>query len=78
MRLESLNDDNANNSINCNVASCNYNNEKGKCTLKSIQVSCTCNKHNCNDTYDTICNSFCPNKNHDYEMAEEIMEELII
>lgn len=62
--------------INCNVASCNYNNEKGKCTLSNVQIGCTCNENSCSDTYDTICNSFCPSINQDYEMAKEILEDL--
>ena len=68
--------DSGNNSINCSVIGCNYNNEKGKCTLKEIQIGCTVNSNYCNNTMDTICNSFCPSVNLDYELAEEILDEL--
>ncbi|MBR6949955.1 MAG: DUF1540 domain-containing protein [Bacilli bacterium] len=62
--------------INCSVVGCNYNDEKGKCTLSNIQIGCTTNNKNCNNTLDTICNSFCPSINVDYEMAEEIVDFL--
>lgn len=70
-------DDEGNNCINCSVSGCNYNNEKGKCTLSNIQIGCTSNAENCNDSSDTICNSFCPSKNYfDYEIATEILDDL--
>ena len=65
-----------NKAINCDVSSCRHNNEKGKCTLSDVQISCTCNEHNCHDSYYTICNSFSPSVDLNYEMAEEIVEEL--
>lgn len=69
-------DNRGNDSINCSVSSCNYNNEQGKCILENIQIACTTNENYCNDTYETICNSFCPSVNQDYEMAREILEDL--
>ena len=36
-----------------------YNDDsKYLCTLKEINISCTCNKENCNTKTETICNSF--------------------
>ena len=47
------------NNIICDVDSCNYNNqEKGTCSLKSIKVSCTCDKSDCLTSKETICQSF--------------------
>lgn len=68
--------DNGNGCINCSVSGCNYNNEKGKCTLPTVQIGCTVNANYCNNTMDTICNSFCPSINLDYEIAEEILDNL--
>ncbi len=71
--MDLFNDEN--NNINCSVNGCNYNSGKGKCTLKNIQISTTKGKkYNCRE--DTVCSSFCPSVNIDYEMAEEIIEEL--
>lgn len=73
---EDMYDNSGNESINCIVVGCSYNNEKGKCTLENIQVGSTSNNRYCNST-DTICNSFCPSKNYlDYEIAEEILDDL--
>ncbi len=48
-----------NDKIICDVDSCNYNNsEKGTCSLKTIKVSCTCNKNDCQTSKETICQSF--------------------
>ncbi len=45
--------------IKCNVESCKYNNEKNcLCNLDSIDVTCTCNKCECKNKVETICNSF--------------------
>ena len=45
--------------IKCNVINCKHNNDEDYlCTLKEIDVSCTCNKEKCNDKSETICNSF--------------------
>jgi len=50
---------NSNQKIKCEVKSCKFNNEiEYLCTLKEIDVSCTCNKNNCKDKIETICNSF--------------------
>ena len=34
-----------NDCITCEVASCNYNNEKGKCTLSNIKIGTENNNH---------------------------------
>lgn len=48
-----------NQKIKCNVESCKYNNEKDcLCNLDSIDVTCTCNKCECKNKVETICNSF--------------------
>ncbi len=48
-----------NDKIMCDVDSCNYNNsEEGTCNLKTIKVSCTCNKKDCQTSKETICQSF--------------------
>lgn len=45
--------------IKCEVESCKYNDDSNYlCTLDEIDVSCTCNKNNCNNKKETICNSF--------------------
>lgn len=45
--------------IKCDVSNCKYNNDtKYLCTLDEIDISCTCDKNNCNDKKETICNSF--------------------
>ena len=50
---------NSNQTIKCNVCSCKYNDDsKYLCTLKEINISCTCNKENCNTNTETVCNSF--------------------
>lgn len=50
---------NLNQTIKCNVINCKYNNDKEYlCTLKEIDVSCTCNRENCQNKKETICNSF--------------------
>lgn len=62
--------------INCSVSGCNYNSGKGKCTLTNIQIGSTVNSKYCSNSDDTVCNSFCPSINFDYEMAEEILNDL--
>ena len=76
MNYNDNNTDIGNNCIKCTVVGCSYNNEKGKCTLPTVQIGCTVNSAYCNNTTDTICNSFCPSINLDYEMAEEILDNL--
>ena len=45
--------------IKCNVTNCKYNDDTDYlCTLKEIDISCTCNKEKCKDKSETICNSF--------------------
>lgn len=45
--------------IKCNVTNCKYNNDTDYlCTLRKIDVSCTCNQDKCNNKKETICNSF--------------------
>lgn len=76
MNNNKYNTDRGNNCINCTVVGCNYNNEQGKCILPTVQIGCTVNSTYCSNTTDTICNSFCPSINLDYEMAEEILNDL--
>lgn len=48
-----------NQKIKCTVINCIHNNDtEYLCTLKEIDVSCTCNKERCIDKKETICNSF--------------------
>lgn len=45
--------------IKCDVSSCKHNDDSEYlCTLKQIDVSCTCNQNNCSNKTETICNSF--------------------
>jgi len=45
--------------IKCDVSNCKYNDDTDcLCTLNEIDVSCTCNKNDCNTKLETICNSF--------------------
>lgn len=45
--------------IKCDVENCKYNDDSNYlCTLDEIDVSCTCNKNDCNNKKETICNSF--------------------
>lgn len=54
-----MNEKKLNQTINCDVNNCKYNNDtECLCTLKKIDISCTCNKNTCNDKLKTICNSF--------------------
>ena len=47
------------NNIKCDVSSCNYNNcEEGTCKLKEVHISCNCDKDNCHDSLETVCQSF--------------------
>lgn len=49
----------SNQTIKCDVANCKYNNDtEYLCILDSIDISCTCNKNNCSNKKETICNSF--------------------
>lgn len=69
--------DRGNEHIKCSVVDCNYNNEKGKCTLPTIQIRNVRDQFNINSfNNNTICNSYCPSTNFDYEMAEEITNNL--
>ena len=48
-----------NQTINCRVETCRYNDIKcNECMLDSINVSCTCNSSNCTYKKETICDSF--------------------
>ena len=63
--------------INCTVRGCSYNNELGNCTLPTVQIGKNSTIGDNGDiTSNTICNSFCPSINLDYEMAEEILDNL--
>ena len=45
--------------IKCNVTNCRFNDDiKYLCTLKEIDISCTCNNNVCNSKKETMCNSF--------------------
>lgn len=45
--------------IKCDVSNCKFNDDtEYLCTLDSVDISCTCNKCNCKNKTDTICNSF--------------------
>ena len=45
--------------IKCDVINCKYNDDVDYlCSLKKIDISCTCNKNECIDKKETICNSF--------------------
>lgn len=68
--------DRGNNCINCDVASCNYNNEKGKCTLSNIKIGSSVNHNYCMDKDNIVCYSFKPGIRMDYEYAKEILDEL--
>ncbi len=49
----------ANQNIKCDVTNCKFNNsDTNECNLEEIDVSCTCDKCNCNTKKETICNSF--------------------
>ena len=44
-----------NQTIKCNVNNCKFNDDTdGLCTLKEIDVSCTCNKEECKNKKETI------------------------
>jgi len=48
-----------NQTIKCDVNNCKYNDDiYCLCTLDTIDVSCTCNKSDCKNKRETICNSF--------------------
>lgn len=45
--------------IKCDVSNCKFNDDtECLCTLDSVDISCTCNKCNCKNKTETICNSF--------------------
>lgn len=45
--------------IKCDVTNCKYNNdEEYLCNLNSVDISCTCNKSECKNKSETICQSF--------------------
>lgn len=45
--------------IKCSVTNCRFNDDiKYLCTLKEIDISCTCNNNVCNSKKETMCNSF--------------------
>jgi hypothetical protein len=69
--------------INCDVASCNYNNEKeGKCCLKKINVSASNNRYLCSDASSTLCQSFENSggiiNDNEYEIASDSQIEIEI
>lgn len=48
-----------NQSIKCNVQTCQYNDcNWQECTLAQIKVSCTCNENKCSKKIETICDNF--------------------
>ena len=64
------------NNINCEVSNCNHNNEKGKCTLENVCISCQCDGDKCNNTSSTICQRFTSSggiiTDNEYEVTSEI------
>lgn len=49
----------SNQTIKCDVSNCKYNDDvEYLCTLKKIDITCTCNEDRCNKKTETICNSF--------------------
>lgn len=45
--------------IKCDVTNCKYNDDTDYlCTLKKVDISCTCNQEKCKNKKETICNSF--------------------
>ena len=73
----SKNNKKSNSSIKCDVASCDHNNcEEGTCQLKEVEISCSCDKDNCCDTGETICQSFETTKSNitdnEYEVQKKI------
>lgn len=48
-----------NQKIKCDVSNCKYNDDTNYlCNLDEIDISCTCNKCQCKNKKETICNSF--------------------
>lgn len=48
-----------NQTIKCDGKSCKYNDDQDYlCTLDSVDITCTCNKCDCKQKVETICNSF--------------------
>lgn len=43
--------------VKCNVDSCKYN-KSYNCNLDVLNISCTCNNHDCSNKTETICNNF--------------------
>ncbi len=43
-----------NQTINCNVENCKWNNHKKTCQLQSIQVSCGCEDCTCCATFEEV------------------------
>lgn len=65
------------NKIKCDVKSCKHNDQENNCELESIEVSCTCDNCDCQDSKETVCNSFdCDEENknltdNEYEVESE-------
>lgn len=55
--------------VNCKVENCKHNEEK-KCELEELDISCTCDKDECEDKKETICNNF--EKEEDDDESEEL------
>lgn len=69
-----------NTNINCDVTSCDYNNqEKGKCSLENINITTDVNRNKCNDCSSTLCQSFESSggviTDNEYEVISENTEE---
>lgn len=69
-----------NTNINCDVASCDYNNqEKGKCSLENINITTDVNRNKCSDCSSTLCQSFESSggviTDNEYEVVAENTEE---
>ena len=48
---------NNNTIVKCDVDSCKHN-KLHNCSLDTLNISCTCNGHNCEQKKETICNNF--------------------
>lgn len=49
----------SNSNIKCDVRGCKNNNfQEGTCCLEKVNISCSCDNDHCNDSLETICQSF--------------------
>ena len=63
-----------NEKIKCDVESCKYNNcDDECCELDSIKVSCTCDKDDCCECNETVCESF-EEKNSDDDENQKLTD----